>query len=311
MDLKLLENGLCFIFQSIKHFEQSEKDESNREKELKYSTIFLGIHLILKERLNKEHWSLLFSDTNKADKKFLKSGNFHGVNFLDCQTRLSGIVSIKLTRSQKRMLSSLKEKRNKLEHFFEEESLVSFKSVLAISLNFIIDFIDKYLDPNSSIKKEEYKKIYEQIKNQCFSLKTFREQRLLSIKPELKKQEVILYCSECNNNSMIPIDSKVMGVKCLFCLRFFDSNKYNELFEDLNIISPKDYYSISNTFCYECEAENSLVETKNNKYFCLCCHQSSKVDYCNSCGVTYSKVGDDEEDDIFCPNCWDDKFSKG
>ena len=111
--LKLLENGLCFIIQSIKNFKQSEKDIRNSEKELKYSCIclFSGIFLILKEKLSQEHWSLLFSDVNKANKKDLKTGNFHSVNFSDCRKRLSEIVSIEFTEKESKMLDSLREKR--------------------------------------------------------------------------------------------------------------------------------------------------------------------------------------------------------
>ena len=96
--LRLLENGLCFLLQSIKHFKYSEnsKSDTETERELKYSTVhlFSGIFLILKEKLGREHWSLLFADVNQANKKKLESGDFRGVNFIDCQNRLSKIVSL-------------------------------------------------------------------------------------------------------------------------------------------------------------------------------------------------------------------------
>ena len=77
--LRLLTNGLCFLLQSIEHFKCSE-NKYDTEKELKYSTLhlFSGIFLILKEKLKREHWSLLFSDVNKVTKfyELIKKSSF-------------------------------------------------------------------------------------------------------------------------------------------------------------------------------------------------------------------------------------------
>ena len=90
---------MCFFLQSIEHFKFSENNKYDTEKELKYSTLhlFSGIFLILKEKLQREHWFLLFAEVNKADRQNLKSGGFSGVNFGDCQNRLSKIVSVNFT----------------------------------------------------------------------------------------------------------------------------------------------------------------------------------------------------------------------
>lgn len=291
--LKLLENGLCFIIQSIKHIEQSEKMNYDSEKELKYSCLclFSGISLILKERLSQEHWSLLFSDINKANKRNLETGNFYSVNFSDCQNRLSEIVSIKFKDKDNNMLCSLRTKRNKIEHYFENESLISFKSTLACNLNFILNFIDKYLKSNLS---NDYKKDMKIIKDKCFKLGEFVKQRLSSIKPELNNQKVILYCSQCNQKAIILCDDRDMNMKCLFCSRIIRHDQYDIIYLDSftpNITRTKDWLCIGNTFCNECEAENSLVETQDKKeYFCLYCHKSAKqtlFTQCYSCGVTY------------------------
>ena len=115
-NLRLLTNGLCFILQAIEHFKCSEnnKCDTEREKGLKYSTLhlFSGIFLILKEKLKREHWSLLFADVNKADEQSLKSGDFYSVNFMDCLNRLSKIVSVNFTKKHKQTLSLLRERRN-------------------------------------------------------------------------------------------------------------------------------------------------------------------------------------------------------
>ena len=306
--LRLLENGLCFIIQSIRHFEYSEKEGYNPERELKYSCLclFSGVFLILKEKLSQEHWSLLFSDVNKANRNDLESGNFRGVNFEDCQKRLSKIVSVEF--KEKRTLESLREKRNKIEHFFESESLLPFKSTLAKNLSFVLNFVDKHLKSN---RLSDYKDDMETIKTKCFALENFVSERLKEIKPEIEAQKVILYCSRCENKTIVPIDeSSEFGMKCLFCLRFIDSDQYNELdklyYDSLDIVRTKDYLGIDKTFCCECESEDTLVDTKDKKnYFCLSCHYTAEKDLfslCSGCGVIYQ---DNMDDSGQCPSCWE------
>ena len=312
--LKLLENGLCFIIQSIKNFKQSEKDIRNSEKELKYSCIclFSGVFLILKEKLSQEHWSLLFSDVNKANKKDLKTGNFHSVNFSDCRKRLSEIVSIEFTKKENKMLDSLREKRNKIEHFFESESLISFKPTLACNLSFALSFIDKYLKSNLS---GDYEKDMETIKNECSELSEFVKQKFLSIKPELENQKVILYCSQCNQEAIVPCGDDRNELKCLFCHRIINSDdELDKIYYDsLGVIRSKDYLSGDATFCGECEAENSLVDTKNKtEFFCLRCRYIGKKNHlqqCGYCGVYY----ENKNEDSFlasCITCQENIFSR-
>ena len=309
-ELQLLKNGLFFIRQSIKHFKNTDKRKSGHEEELRCSIVFLfsGCILILKERLKQEHWSLLFSNVNTASERLLNSGDFHGVNFEDCQKRLKNIVSIKFTDKDDEILSLLKKKRNKIVHFFEEEeSLLSFKSTLAKSLNFVINFIDK----NLQIKTTNDKQNYEDIKEQCFDLKDFVQQRLISIKPQLEKHTVTLYCIQCGNDTIIP-DEATGTMKCLFCYRNINESEYEDLYSyhygEHPVKNPA-----PNTFCLECESENSLITTKDRKkYFCLYCHIEDKIelfDQCICCDVLYN-TKDPYETSTFCPSCWDRITSK-
>ncbi len=300
----LLKNGLCFLLQSIEHFKFSENDNCDTEKELKYSTLhlFSGIFLILKEKLQREHWSLLFADVNKADKQNLESGDFSGVNFGDCQNRLSKIVSVNFTNEHKKTLSTLRKKRNKIEHFFESETLISFKSILANGLDFAIEFVEKHLDTN--LESDEQQSL-EKIRIECFKLKKFVEEKMKTLKPQLDPQKVVLDCNECNNKSIVPNEDN-MKLECLFCYKSIPENKYENLYHKmLGLYSPKDLLCSENMICPECEAENCFVETKDKKhYFCLYCHYIAKQDSfcsCPGCGIIYQ---DNTGDSFQCSSCW-------
>ena len=81
MDYSLLENGLDFILDATqKLLELNDSDLDNRcnQRLIKYALLHLsaGIELVFKYRLFKEHWTYVFADMNKANKKndSIKSG---------------------------------------------------------------------------------------------------------------------------------------------------------------------------------------------------------------------------------------------
>jgi hypothetical protein len=58
--------------------------------DLKYAVLHLGsgIELVLKERVRREDWKLLFRNVEKADEKLYESGNFSNINLHECLNRL-------------------------------------------------------------------------------------------------------------------------------------------------------------------------------------------------------------------------------
>jgi hypothetical protein len=115
IELNLLDNGLDFIIEGIKPTHRIwEKD--NPENNWKYSILntFSGIQLILKDRLKKEHWSLIFEDVTNANEEKLIEGDFNSVNYNGLIKRLKGISNIKINDTP---FNNLRKLRNKFEHF--------------------------------------------------------------------------------------------------------------------------------------------------------------------------------------------------
>lgn len=75
MKITLIENALDFILSALEH---AQVDEA---RSLKYAVLHLsdGVDLVLKEKLRREHWSLLFADINKASESALTSREFPGL----------------------------------------------------------------------------------------------------------------------------------------------------------------------------------------------------------------------------------------
>ena len=73
VEFELFENGLNFVVSALKHL-----DEPIKATDLKYAILHLssGIELILKERLRRAHWTLLFSKVDKASLQDYKMAGF-------------------------------------------------------------------------------------------------------------------------------------------------------------------------------------------------------------------------------------------
>jgi hypothetical protein len=83
----LLENGLDFVWSAVEHL-----SVGTSKRGPKYALLHLvsGIELILKERLRREDWKLLFPKPDKADEVLYKTGAFKSVDFGQLIDRVEG-----------------------------------------------------------------------------------------------------------------------------------------------------------------------------------------------------------------------------
>ncbi|NFO67017.1 hypothetical protein FDC27_08600 [Clostridium botulinum] len=130
MKFTMFENGLDFILDSIRHLQKYEgiqSDDIKEKKELKYSLIHLssGIELILKDRLYRVHWTYIFSDMNKANKKELKDYSFNSVDGVKVIDRLKNLCNVELNKNDENEIIKIRKLRNKIEHFEVKENELS------------------------------------------------------------------------------------------------------------------------------------------------------------------------------------------
>lgn len=90
----LLENALDYFLSAAEYARQDDV------RSLKYSLLHsvASIELVLKARLFKEQWPLIFADVDKADLSALKSGDFKSA---DSQTVIERLKKIATVRSAK------------------------------------------------------------------------------------------------------------------------------------------------------------------------------------------------------------------
>lgn len=311
MKLSLIENGLDFVLSAV----ENAKDGDDRG--LKYSVLHVsdGVELILKERLRRKNWKLLFADPEKASEAALKSGDFPSVSFNICIKRLKKETTVNI-EPYIPLLNLLRNLRNKFQHFEFEESREAIIPVVVSAWSFIYDFLHDELSDTI----EANQTTIEKIKTGMMENETFIENRLSEIQPELEKLEkksaLILECPRCLQPSLI-----VQGGEdpyCLFC-RYADipENAVVEWYSQfVSAYDPEDWsidYPLKT--CFECGAETLVCSYESGSqalehdWVCFSCGNSwslKEVGHCSECGNPYQK----SEDSVgFCDDCWDYKMN--
>jgi len=218
--MDILYNGLDFLLYSVlppvsdEVSEYMEDDMEYIEILPKYAVLNLAaaVELILKARLCKEHWSLIFQSPDKASPEALRSGNFTTVNFDTCIKRLKGIANISIPQNISNTLYELRAQRNIYQHFRIAITPTALEAIplTARCLDAVLDIIDTWFETGDFY--ESSKEAIEILRPRLSSLDRFREHRLMRLKSRLANIKT-LRCPICGEETLEanPIN------KCLFC----------------------------------------------------------------------------------------------
>jgi hypothetical protein len=203
----LLENGLDFVWSAVEHL-----SAATSKRELKYALLHLvsGIELILKERLRREDWKLLFPNPEKANEALYKTGAFKSVDFGQLIDRIEGYCfdgSWEAAES----LRAVRRQRNRFEHFEATESAEAVIASTAEALGVILDFIRGELSGDDDHFTQSEETLLSAIRGKLTDLDAFVETRLKSIGPELENAYAVLPFPLCQQDALTVDD----GVECL------------------------------------------------------------------------------------------------
>jgi hypothetical protein len=290
-EYSLLENGLDFIWSALELL-----GSSPNQRQLKYAVLHLssGVELVLKERLLREHWSLVFDKPENANRNKYEAGDFTSVSFHACIKRLIEICSITISDDQKKRITSLRDKRNRLEHFGIVDTVEALTSDAAAALGFIIDFVDLQLSSNLS---DAEKTALERIRKRLSDFSAFVQDRLASLAETLASSSYpVKRCPSCDQKAL------VVGrpISCVFCHYTASPNTAaNEYIAEILHEVSEDWPLY---LCPHC-SELSLVDEgyqADTEYICFSCGKTwnqANLQSCDTCG----RLHDGEKPT--CTNC--------
>jgi hypothetical protein len=133
LHFELLENGLDYLLSAVEHLSDEEPPRN-----LKYAVLHLaaGVELIIKERLRRDDWRLLFADEKKASEQALARGSFRSVGPEEAIERLEDAAGIVLDPADESLLKSLRDRRNRLQHFAITDTSEAVTALTARVLGF-------------------------------------------------------------------------------------------------------------------------------------------------------------------------------
>lgn len=305
----LLENGLDFILSAIEHL-----SETPNKRELKYAILHLhsGIELILKERLRREHWSLVFEKVEEAKKEKYTNGDFMSVQWRTCLGRLKGICEVDISEVALRTLEELKKKRNRLEHFNIVDSEIALKSATVPVITFALQFINDVLGEDTLT--EEELQSYNKIRQGLGDFELFVADRWKGIEDELKQfGNLVVTCPRCFQDAMAVDD----GATCYFCGFHIDEldKTIQEFVNNVLDVNWRDIASGDEWPVYRCPSceDETLILIRDNygtdkpAFLCFRCGASwENLSSCMTCGNYF----DDTEGIGICDDCIQYKVNK-
>jgi hypothetical protein len=212
IEFALLENGLDFIFSGLRFVSRAAN-----KSDLKYGVLHLeaGIELVLKSRLEREDWRLLFQKPEDADERRYGIGDFPGICPETCLDRLKKHCGIAFSPSKRQALTAFRKTRNRFEHFKVTDTKEALESSAASALNVLLDFIgDEFADEELG---EEERGLIDEIRRSLTEFNQFTGARMRAIEAKLEVERAgycgIIQCPTCLQEALKPD----VEVECIFC----------------------------------------------------------------------------------------------
>ncbi|MFF4057683.1 hypothetical protein ACFYZ0_18240 [Streptomyces sp. NPDC001708] len=227
MDFTPVRNGMDYLTSAVLQYLVPPPHVRTRpidDRELKYAVLHLqaATEVLLKARLVREHWSLVFKDPGKATRLAFEQGKFESCDMNATMDRLTEIANVPITPKQRAAIKALAETRNALTHYGHTANAYAVEARAVAVLNFLLDFVPLQLHPVLSSEAEFVKETMESVGFQVRRIESLVKMRMQELTKELQGlEERTVICPECRQWAM------VVGadpVACRFCLASWEPN---------------------------------------------------------------------------------------
>lgn len=257
------------------------RDRPISDRDLKYAVLHLqaATEVLLKARLVREHWSLVFKNPGSATRSAFEQGKFDSCTMDATLDRLVSIAGVPITSKQREAIKDLAETRNALTHYGHTAPAYAVEARAARVLGFLLDFVPVHLHPLLSSEAQFVEETMEAVRQKLRDIEALVKSRMQELTGELNglKDRTVI-CPECRQWALVVGGGDPVG--CRFCMTALDPVDAAILYW-VDILGQDE--SIGNVDCPECgtAATVMLVSTAADK--------AVDVALCFQCGTVYEK----------------------
>ncbi|WP_405473981.1 hypothetical protein [Streptomyces canus] len=282
MDFTPVRNGMDYLTSAVLHLAPTpypSRDRPINDRELKYAVLHLqaATEVLLKARLVREHWSLVFKDPGKAARSAFEQGKFESCSINATMDRLADIANVPITQKQRSAIKDLAETRNALTHYGHTANAYAVEARAVTVLNFLLDFVPLHLQPALS---SEAKFVHESMGavaidvRRIESLVKTRMQELAGDLRGLEERTVI--CPQCRQWAVVVGEDPIV---CRFCRVSWEPD--SAALEYWNDVLRGEFEALATDPCGCGDELVLLANTASNK--------TKDVGLCFACGTLYER----------------------
>lgn len=306
-------NGVDYLASVVDHLTRADPPGP---RDLKYAVLHLqaAVEVLLKTRLQREHWSLVFKEPGKATRKAFTDGTLDSCTTAAAIDRLREIAGVDIGTKAAESVRFVSRWRNSLQHYGLTVEAYAVENRATQVLDFLTAFAHEELLP--ALGKDEADTISRELKAVTVRLRqltSFIEARRKRLEDELHGvRDRTVQCWSCDEFGLVAGEMKADGtIWCRFCHLVWvtpheaaSEYLWNVLGSDL------DYAAA----CPEC-SEPALVPNGARTR-----HSRTEHSLCFTCGTIFEglvECGDCKEfyspgdDDMgLCHGCLADRFAR-
>jgi hypothetical protein len=193
------------------------------DRYLKYGVLHLqaAVEVLLKARLVREHWSLVFNDPGSATRTAYEQGKFESCGTTAALDRLTGIVGVPITAKERKAIGDLAKTRNALTHYGHKANAFAVEARAAGVLSFLVDFVPRHLHPSLSSEADVVARTMEAVREKLRDIQALVKTRMQDLASDLDQvAERTVLCPSCRRMALVAGEAPVA---CRFCLRTFET----------------------------------------------------------------------------------------
>ncbi|MEW2522820.1 hypothetical protein [Actinacidiphila alni] len=309
----LLKNGLDYLVDVVDLL-ATDQGEQVDARTLKYAVLHLqaGVEVLLKARLRREHWSLVFKKPENATLIRLANGDFESCTTDDAFTRLKQIAGLPLQDKDVAAVKQLARTRNALQHYELTAPAAAIETRAADVLNFLLPFITDHLLPGlDEHQTADVHQTMTVIRAQLRGIESFIKTRMDDLRAQLQLvATTTVICPECAQQALV-LDADLPS--CRFCLKHWEdpseaAAEYAWLILGQSSPAPSDEGDAPVRVCPNCSNETLVVQAltaaapHQDTILCFACAEVYADTALTSCQDCENPLPVDSGD-LLCPDC--------